>query len=193
MLRRLAFDPMTLNPVLVASMLALSMACAAAPSIKRSTSDAFALPPCNAGWFGVDTTSENAASKVTSQLKELGLFSENTKLVPYSTKPELANRYDVSRALVQNYPPDLRDRGIGGTTLILVIIDVAGNTTPKGFVETSGHVGLDNAAHKAAQVMKFYPATFNGCRVPTLAQLPIVFKVKSEKEPVPGVDQPPVR
>jgi hypothetical protein len=37
---------------------------------------------------------------------------------PMTVRPELQNRADVQRALVRNYPPLLRDAGIGGSPTV---------------------------------------------------------------------------
>jgi TonB family protein len=95
---------------------------------------------------------------------------------PYTTKPQLLNREIVQRALVQNYPPELRDRRIGGTTLVWVLVDEGGRVAKAQVKETSGHKQLDEAALRVARSMLYTPALNDGAPVKVWIQLPIVFK-----------------
>ena len=97
---------------------------------------------------------------------------------PYTVKPELQNREAVGRALVRNYPPLLRDAGIGGTTLVWILIDEQGQTVRAQVKEGSGHEALDQAALKVADIMKFSPALNRDQKVKVWIQLPIVFKTQ---------------
>ena len=97
---------------------------------------------------------------------------------PYTVKPELKNRESVQRALVRNYPPLLRDAGIGGTSLVWILIDESGNTIRAQVKEGSGHEALDQAALKIADIMQFTPALNRDQKVKVWIQLPIVFKTQ---------------
>jgi protein TonB len=97
---------------------------------------------------------------------------------PYTVKPELQNREAVARALVRNYPPLLRDAGIGGTVLLWALIDESGTVMRTQVKEGSGHEALDQAATKVADIMKFSPALNRDQKVKVWIQLPIVFKTQ---------------
>ena len=97
---------------------------------------------------------------------------------PYTVKPELRNREAVQRALVRNYPPLLRDAGIGGTTLLWMLIDETGTVQKTQVKEKSGHDALDQAAQKVGEVMQFTPALNRDQKVKVWIQLPIVFKTQ---------------
>ena len=97
---------------------------------------------------------------------------------PYTVKPDLKNRDVVARALVRNYPPLLRDAGIGGTTLLWMLIDENGTVMKTQVKEKSGHDALDEAARKVGEVMKFTPALNRDQKVKVWIQLPIVFKTQ---------------
>ena len=97
---------------------------------------------------------------------------------PYTVKPELKNRDAVGRALVRNYPPLLRDAGIGGTVLLWALIDETGNVMKSQVKEGSGHDALDQAAMKVADIMAFTPALNRDQKVKVWIQLPIVFKTQ---------------
>ena len=95
---------------------------------------------------------------------------------PYTKKPELRNRDAVARALVQNYPEDLRDQRIGGTTLLWVLVDESGRVAKAQVKESSGHEAIDRAAIRVATEMLFAPAENRGAPVRVWIQLPIVFR-----------------
>ncbi|MGQ0560564.1 MAG: energy transducer TonB [Gemmatimonadota bacterium] len=97
---------------------------------------------------------------------------------PYTVKPELKNREAVSRALVRNYPPLLRDAGIGGTVLTWLLIDETGNVVRTQVKEGSGHDALDQAALKVADIMRFTPALNRDQKVKVWIALPIVFRTQ---------------
>jgi periplasmic protein TonB len=97
---------------------------------------------------------------------------------PYTVKPELQNRDAVQRALVRNYPPLLRDAGIGGTVLLWALIDEGGVVLKTQVKEASGHEAFDEAAKKVADIMKFSPALNRDQKVKVWIQLPIVFKTQ---------------
>jgi protein TonB len=115
----------------------------------------------------------NANVKVTAEnIEAAPVFT------PYTVKPDLKNREAVSRALVRNYPPLLRDAGIGGTVLTWLLIDEAGEVIKTQVKEGSGHDALDNAALKVADIMQFTPALNRDQKVKVWIALPIVFKTQ---------------
>lgn len=105
-------------------------------------------------------------------------ISKAPVFTPYTVKPELKNREAVSRALVRNYPPLLRDAGIGGTVLTWLLIDETGNVIRTQVKEGSGHEALDQAALKVADIMQFSPALNRDQKVKVWIALPIVFKTQ---------------
>jgi protein TonB len=96
---------------------------------------------------------------------------------PMTVAPELTNIPEVQRALLRNYPPLLRDVGIGGTPVVWFLIDENGKVIKTQLSKSSGHAALDEAAIKVADVMKFSPALNHNQRVTVWVALPIVFKV----------------
>jgi protein TonB len=115
----------------------------------------------------------NANVKVTAEnIEAAPVFT------PYTVKPELQNREAVSRALVRNYPPLLRDAGIGGTVLLWALINESGTVLKTQVKEKSGHEAFDAAASKVADIMKFSPALNRDQKVKVWIQLPIVFKTQ---------------
>ena len=100
------------------------------------------------------------------------------QFTPYTDRPRLQNRDEVSRALVRNYPPLLRDAGIGGTLLAWTLLGEDGKVIKAQIKESSGHEELDAAGLKVIELMEFTPAVNKEERVKVWIQLPVVFKTK---------------
>ena len=92
---------------------------------------------------------------------------------PYTVKPDYTNGNEVRRALEREYPPLLRDAGIGGTTIVWFFIDEQGVVQNQVVQQSSGHQALDDAALRVAPVFKFTPALNRDKAVPVWVQLPI--------------------
>lgn len=102
--------------------------------------------------------------------------SETPVFVPYTTKPELINRSQVGRALVSNYPVNLRNSGVGGQAIVWVQLDTEGRVVRTQLKQTSGEPQLDKAALKVASIMRFSPARIGDDPVSVWIQLPIAFR-----------------
>jgi protein TonB len=98
--------------------------------------------------------------------------------VPMTVAPELKNREEVARALERNYPPLLRDAGIGGEVNVWILIDEKGQVMKTQVHTASGYVALDEAALKVANIMKFSPAQNRDLTVKVWVSLPIKFTTK---------------
>jgi protein TonB len=94
---------------------------------------------------------------------------------PMTVRPGVKNRAEVQRALEREYPPLLRDAGIGGTALVWFYIDETGTVRDTRIQTTSGHQALDQAALKVAEVIRFTPALNRDQRVAVWISLPITF------------------
>ena len=92
--------------------------------------------------------------------------------------PFLKNRDEVERALEREYPPLLRDAGIGGTTKVWFFIDETGELVKTEVHTSSGHQALDDAALKIADVYEFSPALNRDKPVPVWVALDITFKTR---------------
>ncbi len=97
---------------------------------------------------------------------------------PYTVKPDYTNAAEVQRALEREYPPLLRDAGIGGTTVVWFFIDEQGVVQNQQVQASSGHQALDDAALRVAPVFKFTPALNRDKAVPVWVQLPITFTTR---------------
>lgn len=89
--------------------------------------------------------------------------------------PMLADRDAARRIVADEYPPLLQERGVGGTVRILVWVNPAGATELPQIDGSSGLAELDRAAVRAAQAVRFQPATRLGVAVGTWVILPIRF------------------
>jgi protein TonB len=105
-------------------------------------------------------------------------LSRAPMFTPYTVKPQLKNNAEVQRALQRNYPPLLRDAGIGGQTIMWFFIDETGKVVKTQVNKGSGYDQLDKAADAVASIMEFSPAMNRDKRVPVWVQIPITFSSK---------------
>ena len=96
---------------------------------------------------------------------------------PMTVRPEIINRGEVQAALMREYPPILRDSGIGGTVEVWFFISEEGRVLDSRVSKSSGQVQFDEAALKVANVIRFSPALNRDQRVQVWIQLPITFQV----------------
>jgi protein TonB len=80
--------------------------------------------------------------------------------------------------MVREYPPLLRDAGIGGTVQVHFYIDEEGKVVNTLVHTSSGHEAMDEAALKVANVIEFTPALNREKRVAVWISLPITFTTK---------------
>jgi protein TonB len=97
---------------------------------------------------------------------------------PFTVRPDIKNRDEVARAMEREYPPLLRDAGIGGTVNVWFFIDENGVVQRTLVNESSGHKALDDAAIKVADIIQFTPALNRDKRVPVWISLPITFTTR---------------
>jgi TonB family protein len=94
---------------------------------------------------------------------------------PYTVRPEITNRGEVTEALEEEYPPLLREAGVGGMVHVWFHIDKAGQVVRTMVNESSGHQALDDAALRVANLIEFTPAQNRGEEVAVWISLPINF------------------
>ena len=98
---------------------------------------------------------------------------------PMTVRPEILNRSEVLRALMREYPPLLRDAGIGGTVEVWFFISENGTVTNSRISEPSAYTQLNEAALRVARVFQFSPARNRERMVPVWIRLPITFEVSN--------------
>ncbi|MDA0311000.1 MAG: TonB family protein [Gemmatimonadetes bacterium] len=97
---------------------------------------------------------------------------------PFTVAPSILNRTDVMRAMEREYPPLLRDAGIGGTVKVYFFIDENGRVGDRRIDESSGHQALDDAAMTVAEIYQFSPALNRDKKVPVWVSFSITFQVR---------------
>ena len=97
---------------------------------------------------------------------------------PYTVAPSLTNRAEVIAALEAEYPAELRDAGIGGTTTVWFHIDPEGAVTDTRVHQASGSPVLDRAALEVARTMRFSPALNRDEPTAVWVAFPITFQVR---------------
>lgn len=95
---------------------------------------------------------------------------------PYTVAPDRINDNEIVRALEREYPPLLRDAGIGGTVQVWFFIDETGIVQNQRVHTSSGHQALDDAALRVAPVFRFTPALNRDNAVPVWVAFPITFR-----------------
>ena len=78
----------------------------------------------------------------------------------------------------REYPPLLREAGIGGTVRVFFFIDEDGRVQSRQIDRSSGHKALDDAALRVAELYRFSPALNRDQRVPVWVSVGITFQVR---------------
>jgi len=107
-----------------------------------------------------------------------GDIASSPTFTPYTVAPDIRNRREVERALQREYPPLLRDAGIGGTVQVWFFINEEGLVQDTRVNESSGHSALDDAAIKVAGIFRFSPALNRDKKVPVWVSMPITFTTR---------------
>lgn len=101
---------------------------------------------------------------------------EEPTFTPFTVAPSIRNRSEVVAAMNDEYPPLLREAGIGGTVVVWFFIDENGEVGETLIDESSGHVALDEAALRVADAFRFSPALNDDEEVPVWVMFPITFQ-----------------
>lgn len=89
--------------------------------------------------------------------------------------PRLENPEKIRDLLLDEYPLEMRMRGIAGEARVSVLVDRKGRARRQGIVSSSGVAALDTAALKVAGELRFDPARQSGEKVETTVVLPLSF------------------
>ena len=89
--------------------------------------------------------------------------------------PEIKNRAEVVKALQREYPPTLRDAGMGGVVTLAIQIGLKGEILDVRIHASSNSKMLDDAAMRVAKVIKYSPAINNHSPVQVWIAQPIRF------------------
>lgn len=113
-------------------------------------------------------------------------LSSAPTFTPMTQRPQLKNASEVSRRLMAEYPPLLREAGIGGTTNVWFFIEADGRVGRTQINESSGQQALDEAALRVAEVMEFTPARLEEEPTPVWVALDITFDVRADRAEPPA-------
>ncbi len=97
---------------------------------------------------------------------------------PMTVYPEIKNRDEVRAALMREYPPLLRNAGVGGSVVVWFFISEEGQVLDRRVSQSSGHTQLDEAALRVADVFRFSPALNREMIVRVWIEIPITFHVR---------------
>lgn len=96
----------------------------------------------------------------------------------------------IEQGRMFEYPPDAWKDGVGGTTLLRLLISRRGTVDSVLVVESSGHPSLDSAALANARRLRYKPAAQGGSPVEVWGRLPVVFPVPEQEADTPNVETP---
>jgi protein TonB len=96
---------------------------------------------------------------------------------PMTVRPALTNATVVRDVLMAEYPPLLRDAGIGGAPVVWIHVATTGGVDDARIFESSGFEALDRAALNVARAMTFDPAMNGDSVTDAWVQIPIRFAV----------------
>lgn len=123
--------------------------------------------------------SPDAVSPTDIQMSQVPAdLSAEPTFTPFTEAPSISNREEVIAAMSAEYPPLLREAGIGGTVRVYFFIDERGEAQDIRIDKTSGHPAIDDAAIRVASVYDFTAAKLRGEPVPVWVSFPITFQVR---------------
>jgi TonB family protein len=93
----------------------------------------------------------------------------------------------LNRELPFRYPPALYASRVQGNVMLRLFVDSTGGVLPEStmVVESSGYPGLDSAAVKGSQALRFSPAQHRGRPLGVAILLPVYFR-HPRGHPLPG-------
>ena len=125
---------------------------------------------------GSEEGTEAEAVQVAPSILERPELLDGPTFTPFTVAPSIRNRQEVLDAMNAEYPPLLRDAGVGGTVVVWFFIDELGQVQEERISRSSGHRALDEAALAVARVYRFSAAMNRDEAVPAWVQFPITFQ-----------------
>jgi TonB family protein len=119
---------------------------------------------------------EEATAQVEHDIQEA--VSKEPTFTPFTVAPSITNRQEVIEAMEGQYPPLLREAGIGGTVRVYFLIGPDGVVQDTRIDKSSGHTTLDEAAVRVAHVFQFTPALNRDEKVAVWVSFPITFQTR---------------
>ena len=97
---------------------------------------------------------------------------------PRTVAPRHINRDHFEQLIEREYPPLLRNAGIGGVTRVLLKLDNGGIVEDVSIVESSGYQELDTVALRVAREMRFTPYLIDGEPAPVQISFTVTFSAR---------------
>lgn len=91
----------------------------------------------------------------------------------YDMAPGITNPDEIRDLMREEYPPLLRDAGIGGRAVLLISVDDMGQVQDASLERGTGHEALDELALELAKMFRFSPAQIGGRPIPIWVTVPI--------------------
>lgn len=105
--------------------------------------------------------------------------STGPRWIPRDQDPVVANAEEVRRLLLDRYPPQLRDEGVGGSVTLWLFVDETGSVSRVRVQESSSIEALDRAAEEVAREMEFRPARSGDRPIGVWVQQNLTFRAGS--------------
>ncbi|MCH7933076.1 MAG: energy transducer TonB [Gemmatimonadetes bacterium] len=91
---------------------------------------------------------------------------------------EIQSPSPLSASVPIDYPLDLWDRGIEGSSILKVRVTDVGEVDSVVVIESSGYPAFDSSAVRGARTLKFIPARQGDKRIEVWAHVPVHFSKK---------------
>ena len=88
---------------------------------------------------------------------------------------EIESPSPLSASVPIDYPLDLWDRGIEGSSMLKVRVTDVGDVDSVMIVESSGYAAFDSSAVRGARTLRFSPARRGDKRIEVWAHVPVHF------------------
>ena len=106
--------------------------------------------------------------------KEIKEKEPRVKFIPYDNPPV------PLKAIRPKYPKVAKEKGIEGTVVVQVFVNEKGRVTETAILRGIPDSGLDEAAIKAIEKVKFRPARQGNKKVGVWMSIPVNFRLPSE-------------
>lgn len=100
-------------------------------------------------------------------------------LVGCSGDQEIDSPSPLSTSVPIEYPLELWDQGIEGSSILKVRVTDLGAVDSVVVMESSGHAAFDSSAVRGARTLKFNPARKGDKRIAVWAHVPVYFSKRS--------------
>ena len=95
-----------------------------------------------------------------------------------SSDQEIRSPSPLSASVPIDYPLDLWDRGIEGSSILKVRVTDVGEVDSVVVIESSGYPAFDSSAVRGARTLRFSPARRGDKRIEVWAHVPVHFSKK---------------